>query len=123
MCAGVFSHLPGPAVIRFEKNLNPQRENLSTQITFGNRSIIDRKGYSPAIVLQVDTRGVAWTPTALLLALVFASPFSLRDKLAIGWKAILAIHLYILLITAFWLLNRSSDISLLRLTGMTKHLT
>jgi hypothetical protein len=62
--------------------------------------------------LELDARGIGWVPTALMVALVVATPVSWRRR---GWAllwGLLAVHIFILcgLAAAVW--NTSADLQL-----------
>ncbi|MCK9588087.1 MAG: hypothetical protein WC076_07265 [Terrimicrobiaceae bacterium] len=120
MCNATLTHLPGDMILRFEKTTVRLRPNLSTSISIGNERKIDRQGRYPATVLQSDTRALAWTPTALLVALILATPLTWKRKLWALALGLLVIHAYILLITALWIINRSTEVALVTLTGWQK---
>ncbi|MEI6070619.1 MAG: hypothetical protein WCS31_02415 [Verrucomicrobiae bacterium] len=121
LCNAAFTHFPGDMILQFEKNNAPLRPNLSTSISIGNERKIDRQGRYPATVLQADTRSLAWTPTALLVALILATPLTWKRKLRALALGLLVIHAYILLITAFWIINRSTEVGLVTLIGWQKN--
>lgn len=121
LCAAV---LPRPAnlILLFERNAAPLRSNLSSSITIGNRANIDSQGRFHAVVLQADTRSIAWMPTAMVVALIGATQVSCRRKLYAFTFGLIAIHAYILFITGIWILNRSTDVAAVTLLPWQKHL-
>ena len=70
--------------------------------------------------LELDTRGVGWVPTALLLALILATPVSWRRRCFALVGGLLAVHGYILFSVASTIWNNSTELSLLTLTPFWK---
>lgn len=105
--------------ISFDMGKNPQRP-FDARITIVNPAILQPDGSGPVRNLDFDTRGVCWSPFALLIALVVASPVSWKRR----WQA-LAISLPLLFILNLGLLNfciwdESSEINLVTLTPFWK---
>jgi len=117
----VFASWPGKQLVRFEKNAAPLRVNLNTSITVGNRSLVDAQGRFSAVVLQVDTRSLAWMPTALLAALILATPLPWRRKIRAMLVGLIAIHAYILLITGIWITNNADKVALITMNKWQKN--
>ena len=81
----------GLVLVHFRAAEQPPRPEVDTEIVLVETARIDASGRAPARILGLDTRAVGWTPTALLLALIIASPVSWsRRWRALGWGAVLA---------------------------------
>ena len=95
---------------------------LDTRIALANRDQLDREGKGPVHYLELDTRGIGWVPTALLLALILATPVPWwRRGWALLW-GLLAIHGYILLCVAVYIWTNSTDLLLLTLSPFWKNM-
>jgi hypothetical protein len=102
--------------VRFEAVPKELKHVLDTRIVLANRDLLDPQGYGPVKYLELDTRGIGWVPTALLLALVVATPVPWRRRIpALGW-GLLAVHGYIWFSVAVHLWNNSGELSLVSLT-------
>jgi len=102
--------------VQFAPSPNP-RFGIGVQITLANRAQADATGHGPARILELDARGIGWVPTALLFALVVASPVPWRRR---GWALLwgmLLIHLFILFSVGCYVWNQSADLDLLALNS------
>ena len=107
-------------ILRFDPAKQPARKNLTTRIIIGNRQQIDGEGNFPATVLQVDTRLIGSMPTALVVALITATPIAWKRRAwALLW-GVLCIHAYILFCLGIWIWNQSTNASLVTLTPFWK---
>jgi hypothetical protein len=98
----------GRVLVHFRAAERPPRPEVDTEIVLVEAARIDASGRATARILGLDTRAVGWTPTALLFALIIASPVSRsRRWRALGWGAILG-HVYLLMVVAVFLWNQSS---------------
>ena len=52
-----------------------------TQVTIANRSLLDTSGGGPVWNVDIDTMALGWQPTALLTALILATPIPFRRRL------------------------------------------
>jgi hypothetical protein len=76
----------------------------------------------PVRHLDFDTLGLGWRPTALLIALIVATPISwARRRWALFWGLIWQ-NAFLLVFLGFLIWNESSEISLVNLTPFWKHL-
>jgi hypothetical protein len=94
--------------------------SLDTDMDVGNRALVDSSGKGKAAIVNLDSRSIGWTPTALTMALILATPVPLRQRgLALFWGLIL-IHAFILfsLQAAIW--NESPTVSLVDLSPFWK---
>lgn len=107
----------GHRILRFDQ-ISAARRNrtLDTRITIANREQLDANGSGRAVMLDFDSRGIGWSPTALLIALVVSStaiPWKRRLR-ALAW-GLLAIHGLILFSIEVYILNQSDTTSGLEL--------
>ena len=110
VAGAVFAREQGPAFVRFRAAEKPPRPEIDLEILLAQRAEIDVAGHAPARILGLDTRGVGWVPTALLLALVAATPLPWSGR----WLALLAgvvlVHGYLLAVVAGYLWNQSGGL-------------
>ncbi len=112
----VFAREGERRMLRFEAVPAELHHGLDTRIALANRDQADRDGKGPVHYLELDTRGVGWVPTALLLALILATPVPWRRR---GWAllwGLLVVHGYILFSVGVYIWNNSADLALLTLT-------
>ena len=100
----------GPTIVRFRPAEKPPRPEIDLEILFVQRTEIDAAGHAPGRILGLDSRGVGWVPTALLLALVGATPLPWSRR----WRTLLAgvvlVHGYLLAVVACYLWNQSAGL-------------
>jgi len=90
------------------------------RIVIVNRALLNPDGSGPVRNLDL---GFGFLPTALLLALILATPISLRRR---GWAlflGFLCMHFLILLSLNFIIWNESMEISLVNLSPFWKHIS
>lgn len=118
----VFAREGDRRLLRFEAVPAELHHVLDTRIELANRDLVDHEGKGPVRYMELDTRGVGWVPTALLLSLVLATPVPWRRR---GWAllwGLLAVHAYILFSLAIYIWNSSTELSLVMLTPFWKQL-
>ena len=108
-----FTREDGKRIVRFEEARTAGLGPLDTQIVLGNRELADANGNGPATILGLDTRGVGWIPTALLVALVVATPVSWRRRGRAFVVGLLAIHGMIVFALGVYIWNESHAASAL----------
>ncbi len=118
----VFAHESGPRLLRFEAVPADIGHHLDTRIALANCNQLDRQGSGPVRYLELDTRGIGWVPTALLLALIMATPIPWRRKTWAMWWGLLLMHGFILFSVAAYIWNGSTALSLLSLTAFWKQI-
>jgi len=110
VAGAVFAREQGLAIVRFRAAEKPPRPEIDLEILYAQRGQIDGAGHAPARILGLDTRGVGWVPTALLLALMAATPLPWSRR----WRALLAgvalVHGYLLAVVACYLWNQSGGL-------------
>jgi len=117
----VFAQETGLRLLHFEAVPEASRHGLDTRIVLANREQLDRTGSGPVRYLELDTRGVGWVPTALILALVLATPLSWRRR---GWAllwGLLAVHGLILFSVTTYIWSSSTELSLVMLAPFWRH--
>jgi hypothetical protein len=107
-------------ILRFEEvPVSKRNRTLDTRITVANREQLDAGGSGRAVMLDLDSHGVGWVPTALLIALVVATPVSsARRAWALLW-GLLAIHAVILFSIQVYIWNQSDTPSGLDLIALS----
>jgi hypothetical protein len=102
----------GSWTVRFRAT--PGGGPLDTQIVVFDPARADPQGHVKARLLDLDSRGVGWIPTAFLSALILASPVTWPRRLvalAAGWAAL---YLYLLIAVRAYIWNETlSDASAL----------
>jgi len=106
----------GLRILRFDEVPSARRNHtLDTRITVANREQLDVNGSGRAVMLDFDSRGLGWVPTALLIALITATPVPWsRRAWAFVW-GMLAIHAVILFSIQVYIWNQSDAASGLNL--------
>ncbi len=116
----VFARDSGRRLVHFEP-VPPQLAHvLDTRIALANRDQPDRHGTIPGRYLELDTRGVGWVPTALVVALVLATPVPWRRRSLALLLGLLAVHGFVLFSVAVYIWNNSAELSLLTLSPFWK---
>lgn len=98
-------------ILRFEPMLGAPGVPLDTQITLANREQRSAQGSAPAVFLAVTSRAVGWIPTAVLAALIVASPVPWRRRCSAFLWGMVAMHLYIAGFIAVYVWNNSDEAS------------
>jgi hypothetical protein len=94
--------------------------SLDTRITLANRDRLDPAGRGSVRILGLDARGIGWVPTALLVALILATPIPWRRR---GWalfRGLLGVHVFILFSLGIYIWNESTELSLVALAPFWK---
>ncbi len=104
------------------KEVQRQFSGLDSEMLIGNRAFTDSHGKGPGRSVGLDTISIGWTPTALTIALILATPVPWRQR---GWAllwGLILIHAFILfsLQVAIW--NESQAVSLFTLSPFWKTL-
>jgi len=107
----VFAHESGRRDVTVEANPDHARFDLDTLFNLANRDQVDASGNVPVRRLGLDSRGVGWVPTALIIALALATPGSGRRRLGIFAACLLCIHCYILFSVAVYIWNNTDAAS------------
>jgi len=106
----------GHRILRFEQVPEAKRNRtLDTRITVANRDQLDASGSGPAVMLDFDSRGVGWMPTALLLSLVVSTPIPWQRRARAVFWGLLAIHAFVLFSLEAYIWNESDATSGLNL--------
>ncbi len=117
-----FSRENDRRIVNFERVPPELHHPLDTRIALGNREQLDRNGVGPVHYLELDTRGVGWIPTALIVALIVATPLSWRRRGGALVLGLLAIHAFILFSVAVYLWNSSAELALITLGPLLKRI-
>ena len=97
-------------VVHFQPAENPPRPEIDTAILLAPNLSPDAAGQVHGKILSLDTRGVGWVPTALLIALVLASPVPWFRRLTALILGLLLIQGYLLLVLAAYLWSESGGL-------------
>jgi len=107
-------------ILRFDEvPVSKRNRNLDTRITVANREQLDANGSGRAVMLDLDSHGVGWVPTALLIALVVATPVSWARRSWALAGGLLVIHAVILFSIQVYIWNQSDTASGLDLIALT----
>lgn len=119
----IFSSTHGNRVVRFEAFKQTQGlASLDSRIVLGNRALADASGHGPATMLGLDTRSIAWVPTALTIALIAATPVAWPRRLRALIIGLILIHAFILFSICIYIGNESTEVSLLTLSPFWKQI-
>jgi hypothetical protein len=117
ICRMVFSADDGRRELSFEAPAEDSKRPNDTRIVIVNKELMHPDGSGP--VRNVDI-SFGWLSTALLLALILATPIPWpRRGWALFW-GLLGIHCFLLLFLAFCIWRESAEISLITLTPFWK---
>jgi hypothetical protein len=106
LCRAALTSNNGALDITFE----PSKESPDTLIVVADRSLLDANGGGPIRNVDVDTSAF-WRATALLLALILATPVSWKRRAwALLW-GLAAMHCILLLSMGFLIWNESTYLS------------
>jgi hypothetical protein len=107
----VFGADAGRWVVRFEPT-GDWRPPIDTAIVIANRDHADKDGL-PVKKLGIDSRGVGWVPTALIIALTLATPLPVVRRIGAAFIALVLVQGYILFSVGCYILNQSTDLGVL----------
>lgn len=82
------------------------------RIEIANRDLLKSDGSGPIRNVDCNATVVGWMPTAMLIALVFASPVSWKRRVEAVLMGVVSLHILILAIIAFAIWRESSEIGL-----------
>jgi hypothetical protein len=119
----IFGERDSECVLYFE----PDQETrglaaVDSRIAIANPRLADKNGNGPVTYLSLNTRSIGWIPTALIIALIMATPIPWRRRaLALFWGLLLT-EAFVLISVALYIWNESTTISLHVLTPFWKEL-
>lgn len=94
---------------------------LYTRVVISNRRVIAANELVPVRNLDLDAQAFGWKPTALLLALIVATPLAWRRRgRALLWGLPVA-QIIILMFLGFCIWNESTEVGLVTLTPFWKN--
>jgi hypothetical protein len=109
----VFSRDEGSRIVLFTPNVKQAvSSTLTTELTLGNRYLLDATGKGLLKRAKLDTRSIGWVPTALTLALIAASPLPWIRR---GWAllgGLVLVHFFILFTLQTWIWSNEPVVSL-----------
>lgn len=116
----VFGSVRGERELTFERLGEPPHPGY-TRIEIVNRRLMHADGSGPVRNLDLDPLGFGWKPTALVLALVAATPIAWRRR----WRALLwgfaCIQVIVLCFLAFRIWYESAEVALVTFTPFWKN--
>lgn len=92
------------------------------KIEIVNRRLLKHDGSGPVRNLDLDVRGLGWKPTALLMALVLASPLPWKRRVAALCWGVLWMQVVVIGFLTFAIWNESSEIGLVTMSPFWKNL-
>lgn len=117
-----FSHDEGRREVTFMDSPDQSLRPTFMRIEIANGDLLKPDGSGPVRNLDFDMRGLGWKSTALLVALVLATPLPWKRRLAaLGW-GILWVQLIVMGFLAFAIWNESSEIGLVTMSPFWKSL-
>lgn len=121
--ATIFSRNEGPEVVGFAASQSPEAPNLDTQVTLGNRGSAESMASSVQAKTNLDSRSIGWIPTALTVALIVATPISLRRRAWALAGGLVLVHLFIILTLQSWIWNNAPTVGLMTMSDFGKQVT
>lgn len=120
----LFCEQSGDRILKFD-TIPPEhrKRTLDISITIANRTQLDATGSGHAVRLDLDSRGIGWIPTALLSALVLATPLPWKRRCRALSLGLLAIHLliFVALQACIWdISDDTNGLCLIRLSPFYK---
>lgn len=100
----------GEWAVRVEPVPAEEKSPLSTRFVAGNPRQGNPRDGIPGKVLDLDSRGVGWVPTALVLSLMGATRLPMRRRLAALSWGFLLINLYVVFCIRVFLWDGTSDL-------------
>lgn len=119
----IFARENDRRIVHFEPVPEELRHRLDTRIALGNRDRVDGTGSGPVVFLELDTRGIGWVPTAVILALVLSTPVTWRRRAGALCSGILSVHFMIIFSVAIYIWNNSVGLGLVTLSPFSKQIT
>jgi len=117
-----FTSQEGRREVTFVESPDRATHTTYARIEIANRDLLKPDGSGPIRHLDMDVRRSGWQPTALLLALVLASPVRWKRRIsALCWGCLL-LQLVAMAFLAFAIWNESSEIGLVTLSPFWKSL-
>lgn len=117
----LFGSHEGNCLLYFEAHQQTQGfDSLDTRIVVANRSLADATGKGPAQLLGIDPRSIGWTPTALTIAMIIATPLPWRRRTWALTGGLMLIHLFIVFSVWVYIWDGSAEISLVTLSPFWK---
>ncbi len=117
----VFGSSEGQRLLYFEAHRETRGlASLDTRIVRGNRALADSTGKGTGQMLGIDPRSIGWTPTALTIAFIAATPIPSRRKVGALIWGLLWIHAFILFSVWVYIWNSSTEVSLVTLSPFWK---
>lgn len=108
----VFAREEGLRLVHFEPVPAPLCRGLDTRILLARRDQLDAHGSGPVRYLELDTRGVGWVPTALIVALIIATPVPWRRRGGALVAGFLAVQAFVVFSVADYIWNHSAEMGL-----------
>jgi len=100
----------GPWVVRVEPVPAEEKSPLTTRFHVGNPLMRDSQGNIMGKVLGLDSWGVGWVPTAIVISLIVATRLPMRRRFsALAW-GLLLINLYIAFCLRVYLWDGTADL-------------
>ena len=118
----IFARENDRRIVHFEPVPEELRHQLDIRIALGNREHLDRNGSGQMVFLELDTRGIGWVPTALLLALVLATPVTWRRRAGALCLGLLSVHALVIFSVAIYIWNNSVDLGLVTVGPFSKQI-
>lgn len=107
---GRVAALGGAWIVRVEPVPAEEKSPLTTRFHVGNPLKRDSQGNIMGKVLDLDSWGVGWVPTALVISLILATKLPMRRRLtALAW-GLLLINLYIAFCLRVYLWDETADL-------------
>jgi hypothetical protein len=109
------SHLGSTALVVFQANSQPSDAILDTRVFIGNQRLLAPDGSGPAKSVELSSRQVGYLPTALIIALILATPIAGKRKIRTLLLGLLLVNCFIGATLAVIILNEYNTTSSLSL--------
>lgn len=117
-----FSNDEGQREVTFLDSPDKAVRPTFVRIEIANRKLLKPDGSGTVRNLDFDVRGLGWQPTALLMALVLASPLPWGRRLtALGW-GLFWVQIVVMGFLAFAIWNESSEVGLVAMSPFWKNI-
>lgn len=114
----VFAEQSGERELSFEATSENAKHPYDTRVVIVNRALVHSDGSGPIRNLNI---GFGWQSTAVLLALILASPIPWHRRGSAALLGLVCLHGFMLLSMYFFIWTESAEIGLTSFTPFRKH--
>ena len=117
----LFHNFGAKGLVRFRPNDEPRATRHDTKIFLAHRDQVRRDGSTNAVFVQFHAHQTGYVPTALVVALVLATPIPWRRRLGALLWGLLWVHGFIVFVLGLMILHQfalSAALGLYQWTGL-----